>query len=92
MSITATPAHYSTADQARDAGVCGWNLRCNLCGTYGATWIPNQRPGWGDLALCPTHENDLTAELRRHKDAMTELRHINYEQDLATRPGPEEGW
>lgn len=63
---------------ARDAP--GWNIRCNLCGSHGARWIQNQRPGWGSLCLCPTHERELNEELARHTNAMIKFRTINFEQ------------
>ncbi len=83
MTTSGVPAHafYATADEAKADQVQGWNLRCNLCGSYGADWHSNERPGWGDLALCPTHGKDLTDENRRHDTAIAELRRINYEQD-----------
>jgi hypothetical protein len=36
--VTPTPprVYYATAEEARDAYARGWNLRCNLCGSYGA--------------------------------------------------------
>lgn len=86
MIITATPVHYPTAEAAREAHAHGWNLRCNLCGTFGAGWVPGQRPGWGALAMCPTHRQDLDDELRRHEYAIGELRRINFEQKPTTRP------
>lgn len=44
-ATTADRGYYPTAADARDARVPGWNVRCNRCGTYGATWLPGQRPG-----------------------------------------------
>ncbi|MFD2421637.1 hypothetical protein [Amycolatopsis pigmentata] len=70
-----------TAEEAAKAGRIGWNLRCNRCGMYGARWIPEQRPGWGSLALCDPHGDELEAEFRRHQKALTELRAINFEQE-----------
>ena len=58
----------------------GWNIRCNLCGTFGAEWIADARPGWGSLCLCPQHKEELIAESRRHEDEMRRLRKINFEQ------------
>jgi hypothetical protein len=60
----------------------GWNLCCNRCGTYGATWTTSvgERAGWGSLALCPTHQEELAAEHRRHAAALEALRTVRYEQ------------
>lgn len=59
----------------------GWNLCCNRCGTFGATWTPSaERAGWGSLALCPTHQEELAAEYRRHTAALEVLRAVKYEQ------------
>jgi hypothetical protein len=44
-------------------------------------WVPWERPGWGALALCPTHRQDLADEHGRHLAALAELRQVNYEQD-----------
>lgn len=68
-------------EQARDAGLLGWNIRCNRCGSYGADWLPGERPGYGSLALCPTHAAELRAEHARHREALSLLRRVNFEQD-----------
>ncbi len=73
-----------TREQARELCVRGWNIRCNLCGSYGANWIhrtPCARPGWGSLSLCPEHEAEYIAEETRHAAEMRRLRTINYEQE-----------
>ena len=57
------------------------NLRCNLCGSYGAEWLLGERPHWGALALCPKHKAELIAEKDRHEKEMKKLRTINFEQD-----------
>ncbi len=67
----------------------GWNLCCNRCGTYGATWTREpggeayrtERPDWGALALCPTHMAELDNEHVRHARALEELRRVRYEQE-----------
>lgn len=69
-----------TAEEAAAAHRMGWNLRCNRCGGFGATWIPGMRPGWGSLALCYPHKAELEAEQRRHVDAMTVLTRVSFEQ------------
>lgn len=71
---------FPTAAEAKDALVPGWNLRCNRCGWWGALWFPGQRAGWGALALCDPHSDELFAELRRHGAVMAELRKVNFEQ------------
>lgn len=74
-------APLPTDREAADAGRMGWNLRCNSCGGYGAAWVPNMRPGWGSLALCYPHEQELQAMQRRHADELAALTTVNYEQD-----------
>jgi hypothetical protein len=69
-----------TAEEAREAHRVGWNLRCNSCGLYGATWIPKMRPDWGSLALCYPHEKELYAMQRRHADELRTLTAVRYEQ------------
>lgn len=51
----ATPAPLSR-QEARDAAMGNWSIRCATCGSYGATWLEGQpqrrhRP----LALCAFH-------------------------------------
>lgn len=70
-----------TAEEAAAAHRMGWNLRCNNCGGYGATWIPGMRPGWGSLALCYPHERELEAMQRRHADELRALTAVRFEQD-----------
>lgn len=73
--------YYVTAGLAWEVGRCtGWNLRCNRCGTYGARWLAEERPGWGSLAVCPQHKDELTEEHRRHDAALAVLRKVNFEQ------------
>jgi hypothetical protein len=70
-----------TAEDAASAGRMGWNLRCNSCGGYGATWIPKMRPGWGSLALCHPHRRELEQMQRRHAQELATLTTVNFEQD-----------
>jgi hypothetical protein len=72
-----------TREEARERCYQGWNLRCNRCGTYGASWLAGERPGWGALALCPLHEAELVKEHQRHRLALRSLRAVNYEQEPA---------
>jgi hypothetical protein len=72
-----------TVEEALDFGLHGWNLRCNRCGSYGAEWMSDQRPGWGALAVCPPHRDELRAELRRHHEALQGLREVNFHQPSA---------
>lgn len=74
-----------TPEAAADAGLIGWNLRCNRCGGYGATWVLNMRPGWGDLALCYPHEKELYAVQRRHANELAAVTAVNFEQDRGGR-------
>lgn len=89
--MTTTPARdpfgppLPSAEEAANAGRMGWNLRCNSCGGYGATWIPEMRPGWGALALCHPHEKELYAMQRRHADELRALTAVNFEQDRGRR-------
>ncbi|MDI9887330.1 MULTISPECIES: hypothetical protein [Streptomyces] len=71
----------NTPEEAAQAGLIGWNLRCNSCGGYGATWIPGMRPGWGALALCYPHEKALQAMQRRHAEELKALTAVHFEQD-----------
>lgn len=71
-----------TKDEARRLALNGWNLRCNLCGSYGARWLTGERPGWGSLALCEHHAHELHVEKQRHDKEMRRLRTINFEQDI----------
>jgi hypothetical protein len=75
-----------TLQEARRAVRAGWNLRCNRCGSYGASWCPGARPGWGALALCPLDLLELEAEHRRHQEALHRLQAVNYEQDPVSPP------
>lgn len=74
-----------TAEEAANAGRMGWNLRCNSCGGYGATWIPGMRPGWGALALCHPDKKALEQMQRRHADELATLATINFEQERGQR-------
>lgn len=71
----------ATPEEAAAAHIIGWNLRCNRCGRYGATWIPNMRPGWGSLALCYPHKRELESVQRRHAGELAEVTAVNFEQD-----------
>ena len=80
---------FVTEDLAWSVGRChGANLRCNRCGTYGATWVAGERPGWGSLALCPPHERALAQEYQRHQAALDQLRTVNFEQPARTMNRP----
>ena len=70
-----------TKKEARERCLLGWNLRCNLCGSYGALWINEARPGWGALALCPEHKQEWHDEQIRHSKEVSRLRTINFEQE-----------
>jgi hypothetical protein len=67
--------------EAKSRCLPGWNIRCNLCGSYGAEWHLGERLGWGALALCPEHSKELCEEYRRHRYKLSRLRTINFEQD-----------
>ena len=69
-----------TRDEAREQGLSGWNVRCNRCGSYGASWHSGRRPGWGDLALCKPHSIELAEELERHEKAMRVLCEVQFDQ------------
>jgi len=73
-------------DEALALGLSGWDLRCNRCGSYGAEWLPRERPGWGSLAACPTHAAEIREEHERHDSTMRELRKINFHQDPPPSP------
>lgn len=58
-------------EEAKLKCVCGWNRRCNLCGSYyGAEWVRGERPNWGSLALCSIHKAELIAKKNRHANEM----------------------
>lgn len=67
-------------DEARARGLPGWNIRCNVCGSFGADWIPDLRPGWGALAACPSCAALIEREQKRHRDAMAQLAAVRFEQ------------
>lgn len=69
-----------TIDEARHHALPGWNIRCNHCGDYGASWIHDLRTGRGALALCPLHKGLLLNEQERHQKAMDDLTQVNFEQ------------
>lgn len=69
-----------TAGDAAEAGRLGWNIRCNFCGGYGATWIADARPGWGALALCHPHKEELYEMKARHASELATLTTVNFEQ------------
>lgn len=70
-----------TAEEAARAGRMGWNLRCNYCGGYGASWIRGMRPGWGALALCHPHGAELNQMRNRHQSELAALTSVYFEQD-----------
>ena len=74
--------YFFTAKDAKQAGISGWNLRCNRCGTYGANWRfgLGERKGWGELALCREHGAELSAEYDRHRLELERLCAVQFEQ------------
>lgn len=78
-------APKDTPEEARDAGLTGWNLRCNSCGKYGAQWVPGMRPGWGDLALCHPEAKHLAAMQARHRHELGALTTVRFEQPPARK-------
>lgn len=70
----------ATPEEAAAAHIIGWNIRCNRCGLYGATWVPAQRSGWGSLALCYPHEEELMTVKQRHADELKAVTAVNFEQ------------
>lgn len=77
---TASDAPHPTLEAARDVHAQGWNLRCNRCGGWGASWIRNERPGWGAAALCAPHARELHEEHQRHQAALAPLRAVSFAQ------------
>lgn len=71
--------------RACEAGRQGWNLRCNVCGDFGASWMEGKRPGYGSLAVCPDCQRAVEAEESRHQSAMACLTRVQYEQPLFIR-------
>lgn len=77
---TEPDAPRPTREEAKERHLQGWNLRCNRCGGWGATWIRRERPRWGALALCGPHARELAREHDRHAQALDELRMVCFEQ------------
>ena len=81
-----------TLEEARDrpeGPMCGWNIRCNVCGSYGAQCLEHgTRPGWGCLCLCEIHKAEWDAEMSRHAEVMYHLRKVNFEQDVGHASAP----
>lgn len=78
----APDAPRPSPEEAQGAGLIGWNLRCNRCGGYGASWRTGARAGWGPLALCGPHQRELSAEDARHHAALKTLRATCFEQPV----------
>lgn len=55
--------------QSLHRGDDGWNLCCNVCGTFGASWRkdPEVRTATGDLAACPRCYAAIRRELDRFR-------------------------
>lgn len=85
MATALNDMPHATPEEAAAAHLMGWNLRCNRCGLYGATWLPGMRPRWGSLALCGPHRRELEAEQTRHSQAMAELTAVHFEQRAGVR-------
>ncbi|MFH1226798.1 MAG: hypothetical protein V1701_02705 [Planctomycetota bacterium] len=74
-----------TKKEAKRKIIPGWNIKCNLCGDYGANWItrtPSAKPRFGCLALCHKHEKEYLDEEDRHRKEIARLSVINFEQDI----------
>lgn len=80
LELIRRPDRPLSAEDAKARFLTGWNVRCNFCGDHGAKWIRGERPGWGALALCELHEDELRTELLRHRAVMNRLRTIKFEQ------------
>lgn len=66
-------------EEAKERCLLGWNIRCNVCGNYGAKWIYGARPGWGALALCPEHEKEYNEMVYRHKEEIKNFTDVKFE-------------
>jgi hypothetical protein len=69
--------------EAREGLVFGWNLRCNVCGSYGATWQDRvldkpARPKWGALALCPFHKKRLNDTVLEFQAELSQMQVVNF--------------
>lgn len=70
-----------TKEEAKARHLQGWNLRCNVCGSYGMQWYHEthiRRPSWGSIALCPEC-------YRKAQDALSAFLssiEVKYEQKL----------
>lgn len=76
---------FITTELAAAIPVPGHNLRCNRCGSFGASWTDDAhaRPGWGRLALCGDDMLEWCEESRRHNEVLRSFRagyRVNFEQ------------
>lgn len=69
-----------TMEEALDFGLMGWNLRCTLCGSFGAEWVRGLREASGSLAFCPGHRDEWRIEQNRHSAEVTRLSAPNFTQ------------
>jgi hypothetical protein len=69
--------------RALESGVTGWNVRCNVCGAFGALWRrdPETRTATGDLAACVKCYGAIKKEIERHRKEVE--RHVAEIQALA---------
>lgn len=82
LPLPSEPPEPLSLEQAKERCLPGWNLRCNLCGSYGAGWVPKGRPGWGSLALCPRHETEYRAVMLLSDSLLARFRQVKYRQPI----------
>lgn len=72
-------SYMYTKNEAHEAGLMGWMMRCNRCGTYGASIYNGEAEDGSPLRLCPLHARELKDEYKRHRKALKVLREKNYD-------------
>lgn len=74
-----------TIEQARERHVMGWNIACQVCGSFGASWAaphPLESAQRGNhLRLCPTHRAEWDGLHRRFSDERRALTRVRFTED-----------
>lgn len=69
-------------EEAKKRSLPGWNIRCNVCGNYGAKWVnvgKNSRAC--TRALCPQHEKEFNEMIYRYGEDMKKFIKVQFEQE-----------
>jgi hypothetical protein len=72
-----------TIEEAKAIPLPGWNLRCNRCGSFGATHEDGdgKRRGYGHFVFCPSCMKEYVAMQERHRLEAEVWQTIHFEQD-----------